>query len=80
MANLNHEYYYKIQSLAEKFGINATPIIIADTQNDKKSWSLIEKQKLRVEMMGVVTVNEKSDIDNIDRTLERIINTKFSVK
>lgn len=80
VANLNHEYYYKIQSLAEKFGINATPIIIADTQNDKKSRLLNEKQKLRGEMMGVVTVNEKSDIDNIDRTLERIINTKFSVK
>ena len=75
---ISQDYYYKLSCLAKQFGINAIPILIADT-HEREDWdnSVNEMQRERGNMMGVVTVYERDDISNIDVTLRRILNGKY---
>ncbi len=61
--NLKQEYGYKIKSLTERFGVNATPVIIAYTyQND-----INEIEKMREKQLGVLTITDKTVIAGIAR-------------
>lgn len=71
---ISQDYYYKLSCLAKQFGINAVPVLIADThERDDRDNSLNEMQRERGEMLGVYTIYEREEINNIDSTIRRIL-------
>lgn len=71
---LSQDYYFKLSCLSKQFGINAIPILIADTHEDSdKDNSVNEAQRMRGRMMGVITIYDRDEISNIDMTLKRIM-------
>ncbi|MCH5314755.1 MAG: hypothetical protein J1E81_02485 [Eubacterium sp.] len=70
--DISHEYYYKIKALTDQFGINAVPVIIADAPSNQSN----SMQKHRGEMMGVITIDKKEDIDNIGSALAEALRIK----
>ena len=79
---LEQEYYFRLAGLAERFGINATAVLIADTR--EKSFydhtPLNVMQRKRGSMMNVITVWRPDEINNIGHTLLKIINGKYENK
>ena len=76
---IDAEYYFKLNELKNRFGINATAVLIADTQ-EKVGGDCAEANELqrrRGELMDMVTVWRKEDIDNIGQTLIKIIKGEF---
>ena len=73
-------FYFKIAELARQFGVNATAVLIADTQEKDRSEaaSLNEMQRKRGNMMNVITIWKKDEIEEIGKTLLRIINGKYT--
>lgn len=75
---ISQDYYYKLSCLAKQFGINAIPVLIADThEREERDNSLNEMQRERGEMLGVYTIYERDEINNIDATIRRILNGKY---
>lgn len=77
--DIEQEFYYKLSSLAQQFGINATAVLIADTQEKSyyDSASINSMQRKRGSMMNVVTIWKTDEIKNIGHTLLKIINGKY---
>ncbi|MCD7884676.1 MAG: DUF1887 family CARF protein [Lachnospiraceae bacterium] len=77
---LEQDFYFKISTLAKKFGINATAVLIADTQENSTDDSarINAMQRKRGEMLGVVTIWKSDEINNIGHTLLKVINGKYS--
>ena len=73
-SGIKQEYYYKIAELARKYGINATAVLIADTQeqhfHDTTPVNIMQRQ--RGDMLGVITVYKPEEINNIGETLLKI--------
>ncbi len=73
-SGIKQEYYYKIAELARKYGINATAVLIADTQEqnfyDTTPVNIMQRQ--RGDMLGVITVYKPEEINNIGETLLKI--------
>ena len=71
---LEQEFYFKLSSLAEQFGINASAVLVVDTQ--EKNFPDIAAanalQRKRGSMMNVVTVWKPDEISDIGHTLLRI--------
>lgn len=78
-SDINQEFYYKVASLTEQFGINATAVLIADTQ--EQSWydqaPVNAMQRKRGSMMDVVTIWKHAEINNIGSILQNIIDGKY---
>lgn len=77
--DIEQEFYFKLASLAEQFGINATAVLIADTQ--EKSFydnaPINALQRKRGSMMDVVTIWKPDEINNIGHTLLKVINGTY---
>ncbi len=74
---IEQDYYFKLSKLAEKFGINATAVLIADTQeNPRYDNSLNNMQRTRGSMLDVITISNPDEINNIGHTLLKIIDGK----
>lgn len=68
---LLQDFYYKLNSLVQQFGINAKAIMIADTlerQGDVLS-NANEIQSRRGELQNVLTIRQAREIDAIDETI-----------
>jgi len=80
--DIEQEFYFKLSSLADKFGINATAVLIADTQErsfyDNAPINAIQRQ--RGNMMNIVTVWKQDEIANIGHTLLKIINGNYNIE
>ena len=78
--DIEQEFYFKLAKLTEKFGINATAVLIADTQEKPfyDNAPVNAMQRMRGSMMDVVTVWKPEEINNIGNTLLRIINGKYT--
>ena len=78
-SDIEQEFYFKLASLAEQFGINATTVLIADTQ--EKSFydnaPVNAMQRKRGNMMDVVTIWKPDEISNIGHTLLKVINGTY---
>lgn len=78
-SDIEQEFYFKLASLAEQFGINATAVLIADTQ--EKSFydnaPVNAMQRKRGNMMNVVTIWKPDEINNIGHTLLKVINGNY---
>ena len=77
--DIEQGFYFKIAELARQFGVNATAVLIADTQEKESSGtaSLNEMQRKRGNMMNVITIWKKEEIEEIGQTLRQIINGKY---
>ena len=66
-------------SLAEQFGINATAVLIADTQEESfyDNAPVNAMQRKRGNMMDVVTIWKPDEINNIGHTLLKVINGNY---
>lgn len=73
--DIDQEHYFKLSCLAKQFGTNCRAVLIADTVekwfNDNSN---NEMQRLRGDMLDVVTIFDSQEIDNIDVTLARLLN------
>lgn len=77
--DIEQDFYYKLAQLAEQFGINATAVLIADTQEKPffDNAPINAMQRKRGSMMDVITIWKPEEINNIGNTLLRIINGKY---
>ncbi len=77
--DIEQEFYYKLAQLAEQFGINATAVLIADTQEKPfyDNAPVNALQRKRGNMMDVVTIWKSEEINNIGHTLLKIINGNY---
>lgn len=77
--DIEQEFYYKLAQLTEQFGINATAVLIADTQEKPfyDNAPVNALQRKRGNMMDVVTIWKSEEINNIGHTLLKIINGNY---
>lgn len=78
-ADIQQDFYFKIASLEEQFGINATAVLIADTQEKYfyDTAPVNAMQRRRGNMMDVVTIWKPDEINNIGHTLLKVINGTY---
>lgn len=72
---MEDNFYYKLSSIAEQFGIGCKKVMIANTYQDGKKKPKLANttQKSRGEQMGIITVSNLDDICNIGETLKKIM-------
>ncbi len=70
---LDQDYYYKLKSLTDRFGVNAKAVIVADTNENYRSNPENDVQRERGRMIGVFTIWKADEISNIDMTLTKIL-------
>lgn len=77
--DLEQDFYYKIAELKNQFGINATAVLVADTQEKPfyTSAPVNAMQRRRGSMMDVVTIWKPEEINNIGHTLLKVINGTY---
>lgn len=78
-SDIEQEFYFKLASLAEQFGINATAVLVADTQERSfyDNAPINAMQRKRGSMMNVVTIWKPDEISNIGHTLLKVINGTY---
>lgn len=81
-AQLDQNFYFKLFGLAEKFGVNAKAVLIADTQERAKDDRAMvnEIQRERGKMLEVITVWKHDEIRNIGKILLDIMNGCYEEK
>jgi hypothetical protein len=63
---IKNEYYIKLSALCKKMGINAIPVLIADTQDiDEESKERNDAFRNHGEQFDVITISDRADINNI---------------
>ena len=77
--DIEQEFYYKIAELKDQFGINATAVLVADTQEKPfyTSAPVNAMQRRRGNMLDVVTIWKPDEINNIGHTLLKVINGTY---
>lgn len=73
---LDQNFYHKLYSISEQFGINAGMVLIANTY-DSFFANQNHDQIQRGQMMDIITVSKREDIENIGETLKKIMEDKF---
>lgn len=81
-SKISSEFYDKLLNLTNQFGINATGVLIADTRErdfyDTTPFNI--EQRKRGNMMNIITVWKRNEIDDIGNTLLKIINGEYISK
>ncbi|MBQ3565815.1 MAG: serine/threonine protein kinase [Oscillospiraceae bacterium] len=75
--NLRSDYYTKLYALADKFGINATVVLIADTLDNDNTGAINEKMRKTGEGFDIITLSDRADIDNIGEKLLGILKKRI---
>ena len=68
------DYYTKLAALVDYFGINATAVLVADTQTSDWSAETVKRRIELGERLDVITITDRADINNIGYKLVNIIN------
>lgn len=78
-SDIEQDFYFKLAGLAKQFGINATAVLIADTQEKDfyDNAPVNAMQRKRGSMMDVVTIWKPDEINNIGHTLLKVINGSY---
>lgn len=73
-SQLKQDFYYKLDSLNRRFGINSIPIVVADTnENPNYDNGANDIQRSRGKNMGIETIYKANDIANIGNTLKSLL-------
>lgn len=77
--NIEQDFYFKLLELKDRFGINATAVLVADTQEEQNKLiaPVNSMQRSRGDMMDVVTIWKPEEIKDIGNVLFRIINGTY---
>jgi len=71
---IDQDFYFKLSCLAKRFGTNCKPVLVADTvEKPYDDNTDNETQRLRGDMLDVITIFNSREIDSIDVTLSRIL-------
>lgn len=78
-SDIEQEFYYKISQLNNQFGVGATAVLVADTQEKPHydSAKVNAMQRRRGNMLNVVTIWKPNEINNIGHTLMKVINGTY---
>lgn len=76
-AELSQDFYFKLASLAEQFGINAKAVLIADTQEYGYRIQQNSMQRTRGRMLDIVTIWKEDEIRQIDQTLLKVLDGTY---
>lgn len=72
--DLEQDFYYKLSSLAKKFGVNATPVLVANTEElAGGTREQNDIQRDRGDGFNIITVWKQSDINSIAAVLAGIM-------
>ncbi len=76
VVELQQEYYHKLNSIANQFGVGTTKVLLGNTyaSYNRKVNEQNSAQKSRGEQLNIITVSDENDIIHIGRTLKKIIN------
>ena len=77
---INQDYYHKLNSIADQFGVNCTKVLIANTYADGNNDDIRnanDLQRERGKQMNIITVSAWEDIQNIGNTLVKIMNGTY---
>jgi len=79
VGELEQKYYNKLAALAQKYGINATAVLIADTQEKPNydSVEINEAQRKRGGFFEIITIFKPEEIKDIGNTLLKILNKEY---
>lgn len=73
--------YHKIRDLSQKFGINFTPVIVADTNEPDTGEIAVTNNEMRERGLEsnpkVITVWRRNEIENIGEILMNIMNGTY---
>lgn len=77
--DIEQDFYFRLAKLRDQFGINASAVLVADTQERSfyDNAPVNAMQRKRGGMMDVVTIWKPGEIDDIGRTLLRVINGTY---
>jgi len=72
---LKLEYYHKLHSIAEHFGIGSTKVLVGNTyrKSNVQTNRNNDMQRSRGSQLNIITISEKEEIENIGLTLRRIM-------
>lgn len=78
-ADIGQEPYFRLAGLAQQFGINATAVLVADTEGESHSENVPANiiNRKRGRMMGVVTIWRPEEISDIGNTLRYIMDGSY---
>ena len=75
-----YDFYIKLVKLRTKVGVNATAVLVADT-NERPDSGLLSNntiQRKRGNQLNMVTIWDKQEIEDIGKTLLDVINGVYS--
>lgn len=80
--SLESEPIFKLKVLRDRFGINALPVLIADTQEQPFYNTVANNtaKRRQGEMTGLITVWDEKEINEIGETLKKIIDGEYEQK
>jgi|GEM_PF-779137 len=72
---LDLEYYHKLHSIAEHFGIGTIKVLIGNTyrHNDVNINAVNKMQRSRGNQLNIITISSQSKIENIGETLKELM-------
>lgn len=73
-SRIEQNYYFKLSCLAQKFGTNCIPVLVEDHGRiGEANMKNNEMQVMRGNMLDVVTISNRKEINEIDETLAAIL-------
>lgn len=72
---LDQDYYYKLKTLSERYGIEPLAILASNQYRTNKFKDINKFQKMRGESLNVVTVSDLREIRNIGETIKSIVSS-----
>ena len=76
-ADLSQDFYFKLTSLTEQFGINAKAVLIADTQEYGYRAIQNSMQRTRGKKLDIITIWKEDEIRKIDQTLLKVLDGTY---
>ena len=71
---LTLDYYHKLHSIADHFGIGAVKVLVGNTYKDDEELKAInDMQRIRGKQLNIFTVSSREEIENIGETIKNIL-------
>lgn len=72
---LSQDYYYKLWSIAEQFGLGTRKVLIANTYDTNTAGVVADNalNRTRGKQLGIITISDPQEIRNIGATLRSIL-------
>ncbi len=75
--NISRNCYEELSVFAGQLGINAVPVLIADMYEKNSCRNVSDQKSEQGKCPGVYTISEQDEINNIDKTISRILSGRY---